>query len=40
MVPIAQNEMLVAALERAAVDVTFIHLLGVGQGFAGPLVQN
>ncbi|HUS74734.1 MAG TPA: alpha/beta hydrolase [Methanothrix sp.] len=37
IVPIAQSEMLVTALERAGVDVKFIRLPGVGHSFAGPI---
>ncbi|MBI4470936.1 MAG: alpha/beta hydrolase [Acidobacteria bacterium] len=36
MVPISQSEWLVAALKRAVVDVTFVHLPGLGHSFAGP----
>jgi acetyl esterase/lipase len=36
MVPMSQSEMLVAALERAGVEVTFVRLPGLGHSFAGP----
>ncbi|UCC65008.1 MAG: prolyl oligopeptidase family serine peptidase, partial [Anaerolineae bacterium] len=36
MVPIAQSELLVAALKEAGVEVTFVRLPGVGHSFSGP----
>jgi acetyl esterase/lipase len=36
MVPIEQSELLVAALNEASVEVTFVRLPGGGHGFAGP----
>ena len=35
MVPIAQSELLVAALKEAGVEVTFVRLPGVGHSFSG-----
>ena len=36
MVPIAQSELLAAALKEAGVEVTFVRLPGFGHGYAGP----